>query len=113
MKLEKMTLEENVAYFVEQERATRDAGESFLDAFHGTVLNAFIKDYRETCDFIADADEEELDCFFSVLCDFVKRYPNQEIVQLCIDRKGLLKAGYQYDFDDEINWARSYLMKKK
>lgn len=113
MKLNKMTLKENVSYFVEQERMTRDVGESFLDVFHSIVLNAFIKDYRETCDFIVSANEEELDCFLSVLCDFIEHYPNEEIVQLCTDRKVALETGYQYDFEEEINWAIKYLSEQK
>lgn len=106
------TLKEKVAYFVEQERKTRHTPETFLDFEHVSVARVFLKDYNETRDFLTTANAEELECFLSVLCDFIEKYPNEEIIQLCIDRKSQVGEFYTFDFGKEIEWAKKILAQK-
>lgn len=109
MNLQTKTLKEKVAYFAESQRKSLDYGETFYDAFRDDILRAFLKDYNETRDLISTAGTDELECFVGVLSDFIKRYPNEEIIQLCIDRKAHVGEFCNYYFDEEIESARSVL----
>lgn len=111
MNLKNKTLKEKVAYFVGAQRETMDYGETFYEAYSDVILRAFLKDYDKTCDFIKTANGEELDCFIYILHTFIKKYPNEEIIQLCIDRKAEideLESGFEskFFFDEEIAGAK-------
>lgn len=118
MNLTNKTLKEKVTYFVESQRNTLDCGETFYDAYHNTVLQAFLKDYDETRDFIKTANGEEFDCFLCVLSDFIKKYTNEEIIRLCTDRYNEIKRfdknfESQFYFDEEIEFANKIITDRK
>lgn len=77
-----------------------------------------MKDYDETCDFIKTANGEELDCFIGILHAFIKKYPNDEIVQLCVERKAKIDElekdfESEYFFDEEIEHAKEDISARK
>lgn len=117
MNLRNKTLKEKVTYFVESERGTIDYGETFYQAYYDSILRAFLKDYDETRDFIKTASAEGFDCFLYVLSDFIKKYPNEEIIRLCIDRKAQIdkfesEFESEVNFDEEIEFAKGILSEK-
>lgn len=99
--LKNKTLKEKVAYFVKAQKETMDYGETFYEAYSDVILSAFLKDYDKTCDFIKTANGEELDCFIYILHAFIKKYPNEEIIQLCVDRKAEIDE-LESDFESEF-----------
>lgn len=114
MNLRNKTLKEKVSYFVETQRGTLDHGETFYEAYYDVILRAFLKNYDETRDFVKTATGEELDCLINVLCDFIKKYPNEDIIQLCIDRKAeidKIESDFESEFffDEEIESAKRIL----
>ncbi len=99
---------------MEAQRETMDYGETFYEAYGDVILHAFLKDYDKTCDFIKTASGEKLDCFICILHAFIKKYPNEEIIQLCIDRKAEideLESGFESEFffNEEIADEKNYL----
>lgn len=82
-----MTLKEKVAHFVQLEKDTRDYPYDYYGWGNKAIVPTFLRDYDETHNFIQTADTDELECLVSVLYDFIRKYPVEEIIQLCIDRK--------------------------
>lgn len=114
MSMKKKTLKEKAAYFAELERETRDTiPEDFIGWGNDTIKRAFLKDYEETKDFIPTAEKDELECFISVLSDFVKKYPNEEIIDLCVERQKQVGEFPEIFFDEEIKYARKIVSKRK
>lgn len=109
MHLRNKTLKEKVAYYAETQRESRDMPDCYIGFARDTILRAFLKNYEETRNFILTADTDELECFISVLSDFIKKYPNEEIIQLCINRKAQVGDFYTLDFTEEIECAKKLL----
>lgn len=108
-----MTLKEKAALFAQRERETREYPDDYIGVYNNAIIRAFLRDYNETRDFIPLADTDELECFMCVLSDFIKKYPNEEIIQMCIERKREVGDFYDLDFDREIEYARKVLSKIK
>lgn len=114
MNLKNKTLKEKAAYFAESQRNSWDDIYLYIEEHHVMIRNHFSKNYEETRDFIPTADVDELECFVSVLCDFIKKYPNEEIIQMCIERKKQLELDfYTLDFAKEIECAKKVLSEIK
>lgn len=118
MNLRNKTLKEKVKYFVECQKNTLDCGETFYEAYYNLVLRAFLKDYDETRNFITTANGAELDCFLCILSDFIRKYPKEEIISLCITRNTEIKEmekdfESEFFFDEEIEFAKSIISNKQ